>query len=134
MKSFDEETTQWPLSAPKIVTSTATLARQLQDLASHERENKKGELPTVVDCYMRDKSASKQEALSKFMELIEIGWKDVNEEMVKINCVPKKVVDKVVNFGGIAEVFYKNKVDGFTYPEKQMASHIAHLYIDPMLV
>lgn len=99
-----------------------------------KRENKKGELPTVVDCYMKDKSASKQEALSKFMELIEIGWKDVNEELVKINCVPKKVVDKVVNFGGIAEVLYKNKVDGFTNPENQLASHIADLYVDLLLV
>ncbi|XP_047975453.1 gamma-cadinene synthase-like [Salvia hispanica] len=134
MKSFNQEATKWLLSAPKILTSTATLGRQLQDMASHERENKKGELPTVVDCYMKDKSASKQEALSKFMELIEIGWKDVNEELVKIKCVPKKVVDKVVNFGRIAEVLYKNKVDGYTYPEKQLVSHIANLYINLLLV
>ncbi|XP_057766271.1 gamma-cadinene synthase-like [Salvia miltiorrhiza] len=134
MKSFNEETIQWLLSAPKIVTSTAKLGRQLQDLASHERENKKGELPTVVDCYMKDKSASKQDALSKFVELIENGWKDVNEELVKVNYVPKKVVEQVLCFGGIAEVLYKDKEDGFTYPERQLASRIAALYIDPLLI
>ncbi|XP_057766272.1 LOW QUALITY PROTEIN: gamma-cadinene synthase-like [Salvia miltiorrhiza] len=133
-KYFNEEAIQWLLSAPKIVTSTAKLGRQLQDLASHERENKKGELLTVVDCYMKDKNTSKKEALSKFVELIENGWKDVNTELVKVNCVAKKVVEKVVRFGRTSEVLYKNKVDGFTNPETQLTSYIVALYVDPLLI
>ena len=88
---------------------------------------------TVVDCYMRDHRVSKQEALSKFMELVEDGWKNVNMEWsARQTSIPKEMVEQLVNYGRIAEVTYKNGEDGYTNPEKFLAPHIAALFIHPI--
>ncbi|XP_057766270.1 tau-cadinol synthase-like [Salvia miltiorrhiza] len=134
MKSVNEEAVQWLLSEPKIVISTAKMGRTLEDLASHERENREGKLPTVVDCYMMDKGVSKQEALCEFVELVENGWKDINAEWAKRSSVPKEMVELLLNYGRVAEITYNNKEDGYTNPEKYVGPLIAALYVDPLLI
>ncbi|KAH6816226.1 hypothetical protein C2S51_021046 [Perilla frutescens var. frutescens] len=136
MKSVTEEVVQWLLSEPKIVISTAKMGRTLEDLGSHERENREGKLPTVVDCYMNDKGVSKQEALSQFVELVEDGWKDMTEEWVKAGgrSAPNELIQQLLNYGGAAEVTYNNKEDGYTDPEKYLGPLIAALYVDPILI
>ncbi|KAH6809081.1 hypothetical protein C2S51_026864 [Perilla frutescens var. frutescens] len=136
MKSVTEEVVQWLLSEPKIVISTAKMGRTLEDLASHERENREGKLPTVVDCYMNDKGVSKQEALSQFVELVEDGWKDMTEEWVKAGgrSAPNELIQQLLNYGGAAEVTYNNREDGYTDPEKYLGPLIAALYVDPILI
>lgn len=100
-----------------------------------KRENREGKLLTVVDCYMKDHGVSKQEALSKFVELVEDGWKDVNTEWAKRSTsVPKEMVEQLLNYGRVAEVTYKNSEDGYTYPEKSLAPQIAALFVDPILI
>ncbi|KAH6781182.1 hypothetical protein C2S52_012419 [Perilla frutescens var. hirtella] len=136
MKSVTEEVVQWLLSEPKIVISTAKMGRTLDDLGSHERENKEGKLPTVVDCYMNDKGVSKQEALSEFVELVEDGWKDITEEWVKAGerSAPNELIQQLLNYGGAAEMTYNNREDGYTDPEKYLGPLIAALYVDPLLI
>ncbi|KAH6767701.1 hypothetical protein C2S52_018684 [Perilla frutescens var. hirtella] len=134
MKSVTEESIHWLLSGPKIVTSTAKIGRHLQDLGSHERENRNGKLLTVVDCYMKDKGSSKQEAISKFAEFLENEWKDVTEEWSKINPAPKKMVEQLLNYCRASEVTYKNNKDGYTDPENSLTSQIGALYLDPLLI
>ncbi|KAH6832661.1 hypothetical protein C2S53_006448 [Perilla frutescens var. hirtella] len=136
MKSVTEEVVQWLLSEPKIVISTAKMGRTLEDLGSHERENREGKLPTVVDCYMNDKGVSKQEALSQFVELVEDGWKDMTEEWVKAGgrSAPNELIQQLLNYGGAAEVTYNNREDGYTDPEKYLGPLIAALYVDPILI
>ncbi|XP_047937667.1 gamma-cadinene synthase-like [Salvia hispanica] len=133
MKSVDEASVQWLLGEPKIVISTAKMGRTLEDLGSHERENRDGKMPTVVDCYMNDKGVSKQEAISEFVELVENGWKDVTAEWAKGgSSVPKEMVEQLLNYGRVAEVTYKSKEDGYTNPEKYLGPLIASLYVDPL--
>ncbi|KAH6770146.1 hypothetical protein C2S52_014949 [Perilla frutescens var. hirtella] len=132
MKSVTEEAVQWLLSEPKIVISTAKMGRTIEDLGTHERENREGKLPTVVDCYMKDKGVSKLEALSQFSKLIEDGWKDITAEWAKGSSVPKEMVEQLLNYGRVAEVTYNNEEDGYTYPEKYLGPQIASLYVDPL--
>ncbi|XP_047953723.1 gamma-cadinene synthase-like [Salvia hispanica] len=133
MKSIDEAAVQWLLSEPKIVISTAKMGRTLEDLGSHERENRDGKMATVVDCYMNDKGVSKQEAISEFVELVENGWEDVTAEWAKgSSTVPKEMVELLLNYGRIAEITYNNKEDGYTDPEKYLGPLIAALYVDPL--
>ncbi|EYU17870.1 hypothetical protein MIMGU_mgv1a025978mg [Erythranthe guttata] len=112
MKSVDKETIDWLLSYPKIVVSAAKLGRHLEDLGSHERENKKGQMMTVVDCYMKERGVSKQETLRKFAELVEDGWKDVNTEWF----------------------IYNNGEDGYTTPEKSFAPLVIDLFMDAIVL
>ncbi|KAL7105738.1 hypothetical protein ACP275_07G063500 [Erythranthe tilingii] len=135
MKSVTEETINWLLGEPKIVISTAKMGRHLEDLGSHERENREGKLLTVVDCYMKHHGVSKQEALSKFAELVENAWKDVNKEWATRNCsVPKEMVEQLLNYARVAEVTYKGSEDGYTYPETFLAPQIVALFVDPIVI
>nr|QEY10185.1 terpene synthase 1 [Scutellaria barbata] len=126
IQSITKETIDWLLSEPKIVISTAKMGRHLEDLASHERENREGKLLTVVDCYMKDYGVSKEETLCRFKQLVENGWKDVNKEWTKERSTPKKMVDQLVNYARIAEITYENSEDGYT-SSQNLAPKIAAL-------
>ncbi|KAK4435853.1 Gamma-cadinene synthase [Sesamum alatum] len=134
MKSITKETIDWLLSEPNIVISTARMGRHLEDLGSHERENKGGKMLTVVDCYMQQHGVSKQETLAKFAELVEDGWKNVNRAWVGKTPAAKEMVEQLLNYARIAEVTYKNSQDGYTNPDKFLAPQIAALFVDPILV
>ncbi|KAL8528066.1 hypothetical protein ACS0TY_005765 [Phlomoides rotata] len=136
IKSATKEDIDWLLSEPKIVISTAMIGRHLQDLSSHERENREGKLLTVVDCYMKDRNVSKQEALEKFVELVEEGWKNVNTEWVMQTnrSAPKEIVKLLLNYARVADDTFKNSFDGYTSPENGVARQIVALYVDPILI
>ncbi|KAL0452014.1 UNVERIFIED_CONTAM: Gamma-cadinene synthase [Sesamum latifolium] len=134
MNSVTKDTVDWLLSEPNIVISTARMGRHLEDLGSHERENKGGKMLTVVDCYMQQHGVSKQETLAKFAELVEDGWKNVNTEWVAKTVVAKEMVEQLLNYARIAEVTYKNSQDGYTNPDKFLAPQIAALFVDPIVI
>ncbi|KAG6431209.1 hypothetical protein SASPL_109286 [Salvia splendens] len=133
MESVDEKAVQWLLSDPKIVISAATMGRINDDLGSHERENRDGKLATVVNCYMKDKGVSKQEAICEFVEIIENGWKVITAEWANgSNSVCKEMMEMLLNYCRAAEITYHNKQDGYTNPEKYLGPLIASLYVDPL--
>ncbi|KAL8486761.1 hypothetical protein ACS0TY_023449 [Phlomoides rotata] len=135
IKSVTKEDIDWLLSEPKIVISTAMMGRHLQDLSSLERENREGKLLTIVDCYMKDRNVSKQEALTKFVELVEEEWKNVNTEWVMQlqtnRSAPKEIVKLLLNYARVANDTYKNSFDGYTSPENGVATQIVALFVDP---
>lgn len=83
---------------------------------------------------MKDKGVSKQEALSKFEEIVENGWKDANAEWVKSSCCPKELLLQFLNYGRAGELTYKNYEDGYSCPENNFNSAIRALLLDPMLI
>ncbi|KAH6808693.1 hypothetical protein C2S51_026476 [Perilla frutescens var. frutescens] len=130
VKSVSEETITWMKSETKFVTSTAMIGRYRNDIVSSERENKGGEMMTVVDCYMKQYGVSKEEAITKFAEEIENGWKDVNKEWSMTTRVPKETTLRLLNYARIADATYKNR-DGFTDPSI-FAAFVANLFIHPV--
>ncbi|KAL0435391.1 UNVERIFIED_CONTAM: Gamma-cadinene synthase [Sesamum radiatum] len=135
VQSASEETIDWLMSEPKILIATAKMGRYVEDLGTHERENKEGQMLTAVDCYMKQHGVSKEETLNKFMELAEDGWKDLNTEWVtKTSTVPKDTVEQLLNYARVAEVTYKNCQDGYTNPEKYLAPQIIALFVDPIAI
>ncbi|KAL7145233.1 hypothetical protein ABFS83_07G067100 [Erythranthe nasuta] len=135
MKSVTKETIDWLLMTnPNIVVTAAKFARHLEDLGSHERENKGGQMLTVVDCYMKEHGVSKQETLCKFAELVEDRWKDVNTECVAETWINKEMVELVLNYVRMSEFVYKNREDGFTDPARSFAPLIVSLFVDPIVL
>ncbi|KAI3470008.1 hypothetical protein Pfo_026671 [Paulownia fortunei] len=134
MKSVTKETIDWLLSDPKMVISATKLGRHLEDLGSHERENKEGEMLTVVDCYMKEHGVSKQETLSKFAKLADDAWKDVSTEWVMTTSIHKEMVEQLLNYARMADFIYKNCEDGYTNPEKRFAPQIVALFADPIVI
>ncbi|KAL3820177.1 hypothetical protein ACJIZ3_006082 [Penstemon smallii] len=135
MESASKETSDWLFSRPNMVVATAKLGRYVEDLGSHERENKGGQMLTAVECYMKQHGSSKQETLSKFIEHAEEGWKDVNAERLNIgSSIPKDIVELFLNYTRVADITYKNCEDGYTYPEKFLAHQIVSVLLDPIIL
>ncbi|PIN22639.1 cis-muuroladiene synthase [Handroanthus impetiginosus] len=135
MKSVTKETVDWLLSEPKIVITTAKTGRYYDDLGTHEREHKGGEKLTVMDCYMKEHGVSRQEAVSKFFELVEEGWKDLNTEWItKTYTVPEEMLVQLLNYVRVAKVTYNNGQDGYTNPQKVLGPYILALFVDPVVV
>lgn len=90
-------------------------------------------METVVDWFTKDQGLLKQEGLSKLMQLVEEGWKDINMEWTMItSSIPKEMVEQLVNYVRISAVTYKNNDDGYTNPEKVLAPHIEAIFIEPI--
>ncbi|KAK4482417.1 hypothetical protein RD792_009572 [Penstemon davidsonii] len=105
MTSASEETINWLLSEPNIIIGTAKMGRYVEDLGSHERENRGGEMLTAVDCYM------------------------------KHHVVPKEdMIEQLINYARVAEVTYKNCADGYTYPEFFLGPQIAAQFLHPIII
>lgn len=80
---------------------------------------------------MKDHAVTKEEAATSFMEMIENAWKDTNEDCLMPSNYPKIVVTRIINFNRSVEVFYKNYVDGYTEPAKNVVKqNIIALLVD----
>ncbi|KAK4419564.1 Beta-farnesene synthase [Sesamum alatum] len=135
MKSASKETIDWLMDEPKFVAASAKIARYMNDLGSYQRENKGGRLPTAVCCYMKQYGVSKEEALDKFVELVEDAWKDLNTEWItETTVVPKDMAEQLLNFARAAEVTYVNRQDGYSNPEKYLAPQLVALFVNPILI
>ncbi|KAH6809077.1 hypothetical protein C2S51_026860 [Perilla frutescens var. frutescens] len=133
LRTATKETLDWLFNAPQIFVSTARSGRLLDDLGSHQ--SKEGKMLTIVDCYMKDKGVSREEAISAFQEIIEDGWKHVNEEWVNsTSTVPKEMVEQFLNILRMAELTYNNNEDAFTDPDKYFTPLAVALLVDPILI
>ncbi|KAL0435401.1 UNVERIFIED_CONTAM: Beta-farnesene synthase [Sesamum radiatum] len=115
VKSSSKETIDWLMGEPKIVAAAAKIGRYLNDLGSYERESKGKNLPIAVRCYMKQYGVSKEEALDKFVELVEDAWKDLNTEwMTETSMLARNIVaEQLLNYCRVAEVTYENSKMGF---------------------
>ncbi|XP_051141785.1 cis-muuroladiene synthase-like [Andrographis paniculata] len=134
MKSATDEVFHWLHNRPKFVLAAARIGRFLDDLGSHQREGREGQMLTAVTMYMKLHGVTKQEALAKFAEIVEDSWKEINSELCNLpSYVPPEVAIFLLNFARATEIFYKNSEDGYTCPEKGMAPQMADLLVHPIV-
>ncbi|CAL5409992.1 unnamed protein product [Camellia sinensis] len=84
-KIATKEAFDWVLNVPKIVESCALIARLVDDIQTHKVEQERGDAPSGVQCYMREHGVSEEEACGKIREIVDIAWKDINEELQSPN-------------------------------------------------
>ncbi|KAL7151856.1 hypothetical protein ABFS83_04G058500 [Erythranthe nasuta] len=132
-----KETIDWLMSQPQLVIASAKVCRLMDDLGSYQRERKEGKVLTGVDFYMKQHGASVEETTSKFVELIEDGWKELNREWMNISenndSIPKDISVIILNYARVADSHYRSGDDGFAKPQV-MSPHIAALYVEPLII
>ncbi|KAL1542976.1 cis-muuroladiene synthase-like [Salvia divinorum] len=132
-KSLTQETIDWMKSEPKIAVSSGLVGRYLDDIGSHERESKGGQMLTAVDCYMKQHGVTKQEALSKFAQLYEEEWMDLNKEWIETAFVSTEITIQFLNYARMIDASYSdNNGDAYTDPQMGKSTVVA-LFIDPIL-
>ncbi|KAL7122285.1 hypothetical protein ACP275_01G035700 [Erythranthe tilingii] len=127
--SATTEVFDWLLAIPKILKASNIVNRVIDDIATYECEKDRGQLTTGIDCYMKEHGVSKQVAIQCFEEIAENGWKDLNEGLLD-NSVSMEILMRVFNWSRLAEITYKHKQDGYTYPERGLKPHIVALLLD----
>ncbi|PHT29877.1 5-epiaristolochene synthase [Capsicum baccatum] len=130
MKYAKEQEFEWLSKNPKILEGCVTICRVIDDIATYEVEKDRGQLSTGIECYMRDYSVSTKEAMAKFQEMGEWGWKDINEGMLRPTPIPMEFLSRILNLARLVDVTYKHNEDGYTHPEKVIKPHIIAMVVD----
>ncbi|XP_044495847.1 (E)-beta-farnesene synthase-like [Mangifera indica] len=127
-----EEDLEWLCSVQKIVIAANIMGRLLNDIASHRFEQKRGHIPSAVECYMKQHGVSEEETIRVLLEQVADAWKDVNEAMLKPTAVSMTLLERIFNFCRIVEFLYKDHRDGFTDSTK-IEDQVVSLLRDPIL-
>ncbi|KAF3652741.1 5-epiaristolochene synthase [Capsicum annuum] len=130
MKYAKEQQFEWFSKNPKILEGCVTICRVIDHIATYEVEKDRGQLSTVIECYMRDYSVSTKEAMAKFQEMGEAGWKDINEGMLRPTPISMEFLSRILNLSQLVDVTYKHNEDGYTHPEKFIKPHIIATVVD----
>nr|P0DO47.1 RecName: Full=Sesquiterpene synthase 16; Short=ShTPS16 [Solanum habrochaites] len=127
--SFD-----WIVNEPPILVASSIIARLLNDLLSHEEEQKRGDAPSSVECYMKEYGVTKEEAHIKIRNIIENSWKDLNEEYFKVNgtIIPRVLLMCIINLARVIEFIYKDE-DAYTFSKNNLKDVVYRILIDPII-
>ncbi|KAJ0046476.1 hypothetical protein Pint_04282 [Pistacia integerrima] len=85
--------TQLKSMASRIIRAADRIARLLDDKASHRFEQKRGHVPSAVECYMKQHGVSEDVAVEFLLKQVADAWKDVNEAMLKPTAVPLPLLE-----------------------------------------
>ncbi|GLT83471.1 hypothetical protein SLE2022_017590 [Rubroshorea leprosula] len=126
-----EDSFNWLLNQPKIVTASEAIARLMDDIASHKFEQKRGHVASSIECYMIQYGGTEEEAVEELRKLITRAWMDINEECLRPTAVPMPLLTCILNLARVIEVLYKTE-DGYTHVGKRIKESVTSLLIDPV--
>ncbi|KAJ4825927.1 hypothetical protein Tsubulata_011159 [Turnera subulata] len=121
---------EWLFSAPRVIRAAMIMGRIMDDIASHEFEQRRPHIPSIVECYMKENGVSQEEATKALLEMVTEAWKDINEDTMRPNPVPFTIILRVVNAARLGDVIYRDG-DRYTNPEL-LKDYITALFIDPI--
>nr|T1RRJ6.1 RecName: Full=Germacrene A synthase; Short=LvGEAS; AltName: Full=Beta-elemene synthase [Lavandula viridis]AGN72806.1 germacrene A [Lavandula viridis] len=134
VESAVREDFEWLSKKPKMLVAGLLICRVIDDIATYEVEKDRGQIATGIESYMRDNGATKEEAITKFFEIANDAWKDINEECMRPSPHSRDVLMRILNLERIIDVTYKGNEDGYTQPEKVLKPHIIALFVDPIQI
>ncbi|KAJ7948512.1 Sesquiterpene synthase [Quillaja saponaria] len=125
------DTFEWLLSDPKILRASSVITRLMDDIVGHQFEQERGHVASGIECYMKQYGVSEEEVVAVFNKQVVNAWKDINEELLKCNDVPKFLLLCIQNFARVMDVLYKVE-DSFTLLRKPIVDGITSLFINPI--
>ncbi|KAK9277827.1 hypothetical protein L1049_027383 [Liquidambar formosana] len=130
-----KEAFEWVLNEPNtIVNAASIIGRILNDLVSHEFEQKREHVASAVECYMKQHGVSKQEAHEELQKQVTNAWKDINQECLKPTmAIPMTLLTQVLNLARVSYVVYRDG-DGYTNSNLLLKDYIVSLLIDPIAI
>ncbi|XP_055960083.1 probable terpene synthase 6 [Mercurialis annua] len=88
---------EWLETNPKIVQASKVPARLLNDIVARE-----------------EFGLSKEEAIEQMKKMVEDAWKDMNEEIIKLNFIAMPVLTTSLNLSRVMDIVYLDCQDGYT--------------------
>lgn len=103
----------WISNDPKIVKAAQVICRLMDDIVSHEFEQKRKHVASGIECYMKQHGVSDEEVIKVFRKEISNEWKDINEGFLKPTEVAMPLLERILNLARVMDVIYKDD-DGYT--------------------
>ncbi|XP_055802420.1 terpene synthase 17-like [Solanum dulcamara] len=124
----------WLATEPPILVASCIIGRLLNDLKSHEDEQKRGDVASGVECYMNEYGVTKEEAHIKIRNIIENYWKDLNEEYFKMDeaIIPRVLLMRIINLTRVVGFLYKDE-DAYTFSKNNLKYVISDILVDPII-
>ncbi|XP_065858473.1 probable terpene synthase 8 [Euphorbia lathyris] len=120
----------WVRESPKIVKATQKLVRLYDDVATHEEEQKRGDCPSAVECYMNEYGVTKEEATEEIKKMIRNIWKEINEGYMEESRVSRSIVEYFLNFARMSNFVYRIR-DAYTY-STNLKDYVLKLFLEPL--
>ncbi|CAK8577224.1 unnamed protein product [Lathyrus sativus] len=124
-----EEIFKWLTNNPKIVNASSRICRLMDDIVSNEFEQKRGHVASSIECYMNEHGVTRENAIDELSRQVTNAWKDMNEELLDSNDVPKPLLMRVLNLSRVIHVLYKDE-DCYTNSQGSTKNDITSL-LDP---
>ncbi|KAG9444302.1 hypothetical protein H6P81_015642 [Aristolochia fimbriata] len=125
-----KETFTWLTSRPKLVDSTSRLCRLVDDITSNGFEQERGHVASAVQSYMKEHpGCSEEEACKKLREIVEVHWKDINEECLEPAPVPVPLLQRILNLSRVMEMLYQHG-DGYTFSNTYTKERIEAMFVN----
>ncbi|CAI9756927.1 unnamed protein product [Fraxinus pennsylvanica] len=124
-----KEAFDWISSEPLSVRASSIICRLMDDMVGHGFEQK----ITAVECYIKEKGASKEEAFAVFQTQVMNAWKDINQECLHSTAVPMAVLVRIVNLARFINLLYKDS-DAYTNSKTKSKDFITSILIQPVII
>ncbi|KAK1372170.1 (+)-delta-cadinene synthase [Heracleum sosnowskyi] len=122
---------QWVSNDPLIVRASSLIARLCDDMTGHEFEQEKGDIPSAVECYMKQHGATKDEAYSELQKRVTNAWKDINQECLGPAQIPLSLLARIDNLTRAINILYDGD-DGYTHSSTRTKDLIVSVLVDPV--
>ncbi|CAN1829138.1 Probable terpene synthase 3 [Linum perenne] len=128
-----KEVFDWLMADPKIMVAVSDHCRLMDDIVSHEFEQKRGHVASAIECYMKQYDASRKQAVSALNQFLEDDWKDINEECLQPpGFVSNEVLSMFVGLAKVMEVLYK-EFDSYTFSDTATRDMMTALLVTPIV-
>lgn len=154
-ETVGKEAYEWVRSRPRLIKSLAAKGRLMDDITDFEvRKNdicfdwfkfsfnldvwywqndmSNGFAANAINYYMKQFVVTKEEAILECQRMITDINKTINEELLKVSGVPRRVLKQALNFGRLLELLYTKSDDIYNCSEGKLKEYIVTLLIDPI--
>ncbi|KAG2684193.1 hypothetical protein I3843_10G064300 [Carya illinoinensis] len=113
-----------------LLYNISVIVRLCNDLGTSSAEVERGDAPSSIVCYMREKNVSEEMARKHIKGMIDESWKKLNGECLRTQ-MPTQLMQTFVNIARVVEGLY-HQGDGFGVQDGDKRNKIKSLLLEPL--
>ncbi|KAF8031674.1 hypothetical protein BT93_D0785 [Corymbia citriodora subsp. variegata] len=126
-----KHTFEWLLGDCKILKASQIICQLMDDIASHQFEQKRGHLASAVELFMKEHGVSEQETEKELRKRVVDAWKDINEAFICPTAVQVPILMRILNLSRVVHVLYSDG-DNYTHSGTLLKDYVSSLFVIPL--
>ncbi|KAF8019378.1 hypothetical protein BT93_G0144 [Corymbia citriodora subsp. variegata] len=122
---------EWLLGDCKILKASQIICRLMDDIASHQFEQKRGHIASAVELFMKEHGVSEQETEKELRKRVVDAWKDINEAFLCPTAVQVPILMRILNLSRVVHVLYSDG-DNYTHSGTLLKDYVTSLFVIPL--